>query len=136
MMKNNIDIGLLLLRLTFGGLMLINHGWGKMLTLFGDNPIQFADPIGIGATPSLALAVFAEVLCALLIVLGLFTRLAVIPLIVTMLVAVFVVHISDPFKKMEMAILYLIPFVVLLLNGGGRYALDAVFFNKNKRRIR
>lgn len=135
-MKNNIDIGLLLLRLTFGGLMLINHGWSKMMTLFGDDPIQFADPIGIGATPSLALAVFAEVLCAFLVVIGLFTRLAVIPLIVTMLVAVFVVHISDPFKKMEMAILYLIPFIVLLLNGGGRYALDAVFFNRNKRRIR
>jgi putative oxidoreductase len=129
-MKNNIDISLLLLRLTFGGLMLINHGWGKMLKLFGDDPIQFADPIGIGATPSLALAVFAEVLCAALLIIGLFTRLSVIPLIITMFVAAFVVHISDPFPKMESALLYLIPYIVLLLLGAGRFSLDALIRNK------
>ena len=106
--------------------MLINHGWGKMLKLFGDDPIKFADPIGIGEVPSLGLAVFAEVFCAALIMIGLFTRLSVIPLIVTMLVAVFVVHISDPFPKMESGLLYLIPYIVLLLSGPGRFSLDAL----------
>ena len=125
-MKNQLDIGLLLLRLTFGGLMLINHGWGKMMNLFGDDPIQFADPIGIGETASLALAVFAEVVCAALVAIGFLTRWAIIPLIITMLVAIFIVHISDPFKKMEMAILYLIPYVVLWMNGAGKYSVDAL----------
>ena len=120
------DLSLLLLRLAFGGLMIINHGWGKFQKLIGDEPIKFADPIGIGMEASLGLTVFAEVLCALMIVVGLFTRLAVIPLIITMLVAIFVIHISDPFKKMEMAILYLIPYLVLLWNGAGRYSLDAM----------
>jgi len=120
------DLSLLLLRLTFGGLMLINHGWSKFQKLIGDEPIKFADPIGIGMEASLGLTVFAEVLCALMVVLGLFTRLAVIPLIITMLVAVFVIHISDPFKKMEMAILYLIPYLVLLWNGSGRFSVDAL----------
>jgi len=127
--KNNgrmSDLSLLLLRITFGGLMLINHGWSKFQKLIGDDPIKFADPIGIGMEASLGLTVFAEVLCALMVVLGLFTRLAVIPLIITMLVAVFVIHISDPFKKMEMAILYLIPYLVLLWNGAGRFSVDAL----------
>jgi len=125
-MKNQLDISLLLLRVTFGGLMLINHGWGKMMKFFGDDPIKFADPIGVGETASLALAVFAEVICAVLIVMGFLTRWAVIPLIITMLVAVFIVHISDPFKKMEMGILYLIPYVVIWMNGAGKYSIDSL----------
>ena len=120
------DLSLLFLRLAFGGLMLVNHGWSKFMKLIGDEPIKFADPIGIGMEASLGLTVFAEVLCALMIVLGLFTRLAVIPLIITMLVAIFIIHIGDPLKKMEMAILYLIPYLVLLWNGAGRYSLDAL----------
>ncbi|MEL6720192.1 MAG: DoxX family protein, partial [Bacteroidota bacterium] len=99
-MKNQLDIGLLLLRLTFGGLMIINHGWGKMMKFFDDAPIKFADPFGIGETPSLALTVFAEVACAVLIIIGFLTRWATIPLIITMLVAAFIIHINDPFKKM------------------------------------
>ena len=43
-----------------------------------------------------------------------------------MLVAIFIIHIGDPLKKMEMAILYLIPYLVLLWNGAGRYSLDAL----------
>ena len=120
------DIALLLMRITFGGLMCINHGWGKMMKFFADAPIKFADPIGIGMTASLGLTVFAEVVCGLLIVIGLFTRWATIPLIITMLVAIFVIHISDPFKKMEMAILYLIPYVMIYLMGPGKFSVDSM----------
>ena len=123
--SKNTDIALLLLRLTFGGLMLINHGWGKMLKLFTGDPTKFADPFGIGAPASLGLTVFAEVLCAALIVLGLFTRWALIPLIVTMLVAIFIIHIDDPFKKMEMAVIYLTAYTAIGLTGPGWYSLDA-----------
>lgn len=124
------DIVSLLLRLVFGGLMLINHGWGKMMKLFTGDPTEFADPFGMGAPVSLGLAVFAEVLCAALLVLGLFTRWAVVPLIVTMLVAIFVIHIEDPFKKMEMAIIYLTAYAAIGLNGPGSYSLDALFRKK------
>ena len=98
--------------------------------LFNGDPTKFADPFGIGTPASLGLTVFAEVLCAVLIVVGLFTRWAVIPLIVTMLVAIFVIHIDDPFKKMEMAILYLIPYVALYLMGPGKYSVDGMVRNK------
>lgn len=118
------DVILLLMRLVFGGLMLLNHGWKKMGKLFGDEAIKFADPFGIGMEATLSLTVFSEVLCAGLLVLGLFTRWAALPLVITMLVAIFIIHGADPLAKKEMAILYLIPYITLLWKGGGRYSLD------------
>ena len=106
--------------------MLFNHGWGKMLKLFGDGPIKFADPFGLGPSITLGLTVFAEVLCAALIIIGLRTRLATTPLIITMLVAIFVIHINDPFKKMESAIIYLVAYMVISMLGSGKYSVDGL----------
>ena len=92
--KTYENLGTLLLRLSFGGVMLLAHGLGKASSY--PNP-NFPDPIGLGADISLILAIFSEVICSFLLVLGLWTRLAAIPLIVTMLTAVFVVHSGDPF---------------------------------------
>lgn len=122
--SRSTDLALLLLRLVFGFSMIYGHGWGKLLRLFSGEPINFADPFGLGPTASLALVVVAEVGCAALILLGLFTRWATIPLIVTMLVAIFYRHLDDPFGQIEKALLYLTVFVGLLLAGPGWYALD------------
>ena len=116
-------IALLILRIVFGGLMLYGHGWGK-LTGFAEKAPVFRDPIGIGSTPSMILAMWAEVFCALLLVVGLATRLAAIPLMITMLVAAFLVHLHDPFPKFELPLLYLAGYAALLLMGPGRYSLD------------
>ncbi len=129
----NIDVALLLLRTTLGLGMLIGHGIGKWQKLFGEAEIQFIDPFGIGAVPSLALAVFAEFICAALLTLGLLTRWSLIPLIITMIVAVFVVHISDDFGGMEKAILYGVGFITLFITGPGKYSLDAIFKSRNKK---
>ncbi len=125
---NGSDISLLLLRITFGGLMLMNHGISKKEKLFADGEIKFGDPIGIGVEASLTLAVFAELVCATLLILGLFTRLVTIPLIITMLVAVFIIHIGDGLEGMESALLYLIPYIIIFINGGGKYSLDNLIF--------
>ena len=128
--RNGKDWALLLIRVVLGFTMIYGHGWRKMIKLFTERPIEFGNPIGLGPELSLGLAVFAEVLCSVLLILGLFTRSAVIPLIITMAVAAFVVHIDDGFGRMEKAILYLVPYIALLLMGAGEYSLDAKVRNK------
>lgn len=116
------DIGLLFLRISIGGLMFFNHGWGKLIS-YSEKSALFSDPLGIGAPMSMAAAIFAEVACASLVILGIGTRLAVIPLVITMLVAALMVHAEDPFAKKEFALLYAIPFITLFFTGGGRFSL-------------
>ena len=123
----NSDLGLLLLRIAFGFFMIFGHGWGKMIKLFTERPIKFGDPWGMGPELSLVLAVLAEVLCALLVMVGLYTRWALIPLIITMLTAFFIVHFDDPFNRQEKALLYLFAYLGLFFAGPGKYSLDAIW---------
>ncbi|RZN78351.1 MAG: DoxX family protein [Winogradskyella sp.] len=123
MLKTNYnDLGLLILRLGFGGLMLINHGIPKLDKLNG--PIEFADPIGVGATASLILCLIGEVLAPVLIIFGIKTKFAAVPAAITMGVAAFIVHGSDPLARKEMALLYFIAFVVIFLAGPGKFSID------------
>jgi putative oxidoreductase len=119
------SLGLLVLRVWVGFFMAFAHGWGK-LTGFADRAGQFPDPMGVSSQVSLSLVVFAEFFCSLALVLGLFTRIAAIPLIITMLVAAFVIHGLDPWAKKEFALLYASTFVTLLIAGPGKYSLDAL----------
>jgi putative oxidoreductase len=81
------NTAMLLLRLVVGFLM-INHGYDKLVH-FGDYQTKFMNFLGMGQTVSLALVVFAEFFCSIFLILGLFTRLSAIPLIVVMCVALF-----------------------------------------------
>jgi putative oxidoreductase len=120
------DVSLLLLRLGAGGLM-IPHGWGKFNRLMEGlqaGEVQFYDWMGIGTEASLALAVMGELVAPAFVVLGLFTRWMSIPAAITMAVAAFGAHAGDPISDKEHALLFLVPFVVLALMGGGRYAAD------------
>ncbi len=121
-----IDISSLLIRLTFGFTMLYNHGWGKFMRFFEDGPVKFGDPIGLGPTVSLGLASFAELFCAGALMIGLFTRLSTIPLIITMGVAIFVVHINDPLGKWELPMMYIVAYLAILIIGPGKYSLDSL----------
>lgn len=119
------SLGLLTIRVVFGVFMLAGHGWGKLVG-FGDLADGFPDPIGIGSSAGLVVAVFAEVFCALAIVLGLGTRVVGLPLVAVMMVAAFGVHAQDPWATKEKAILYAASFGALMLAGAGRYSLDAI----------
>lgn len=118
-----LSLGLLVLRLGAGGLLLYGHGWGK-ITKFAERAPKFADPIGLGSETSFALVVFAEVFCAAAVMLGLGTRLAAVPIVIFTVVAAFVQHGADPFGDKELAFVYGVPMLTLILTGGGRYSID------------
>ncbi len=126
----SVNLSLLIMRIGIA-LLMLTHGIPKIAKL-SEDPVQFMDLLGLGATFSLCLAIFGEVVCSLLVMLGLGTRLAVIPSMITMLVAVFHVHIADPFVKQEMGLHYLLTYTVLFIMGSGRYSLDHYLFSKNR----
>ena len=119
-----VDLGLLVLRLGGGALMVVGHGWGKLMRLLEGN-FAFADPLGLGSTPTFFFAVFAEFFCAVAVAVGFKARWASIPLVVTMLTAALLVHAGDPWGKKEFPLLYAVVFLTVALAGAGRYALDA-----------
>ena len=130
-----LNFALLVLRVAFSAFMMV-HGYGKLQSLTAGGEIQFGDPIGIGAPASLALAVFAEFFCSILLILGLATRLAVIPLIITMLVAVFIAHGGDDFGKKELGLHYLVVYLFIFIAGPGKYSIDHLIGGSSGRRRR
>lgn len=143
------SIGLLILRLGMAG-YLLTHGWGKVDMVVKGQAAMFGDPIGIGPALSLYLVTFAEFVCSILVIVGLFTRLAAIPPIIAMAVAAFVAHGADPWTMQaaamafysgaskswaskQPALMFLIPFLALVFTGAGAYSLDALI---SKRRAR
>jgi putative oxidoreductase len=115
---------MLILRLGVGILMMM-HGYDKLVH-FGDLQQKFMNFMGIGSSWSLALVVFAEFFCSLFLILGLFTRLAAIPLIIATCVMVFKAHKGDVFGDGETAALYLTTYLVLLFVGPGRVSVDTM----------
>ncbi len=118
----SISLALLILRLSAGGLM-IPHGYKKLVN-FAANSRGFTDPFHIGGPASLSLTIFAEFFCATFIVLGLMTRLATVPLIIAMVVALIISHKGEIFGDGEHAALFLAGFMALLLAGPGKISMD------------
>lgn len=118
------NTAMLLLRIVAAGLML-KHGYDKMVH-FEDTASHMMNFMGIGSKASTALVIFAEFFCSLLVIIGLFTRLACIPLIITMTVALVKAHNSDFLGDGQMAALFLLCFVVLLFTGPGKVSVDSM----------
>lgn len=121
--RNDLGFGMLIIRLGLAYTMIFGHGYPKLLR-FESLLENFADPIGLGVAASVVLVVFAEFFCSILIGLGLFTRLAAIPLIVTMWVATFVVNFTKGFGVFENGLIYLIVYVGILFIGPGKFSFD------------
>ncbi len=127
----HVDIGLLIFRIGISALML-THGTPKLIRAFSGEEITFADPLGLGEVVTFTFAIFAEFICSILIIIGLGTRLAAIPLIITMAVAALIVHFSDGFGRQELPLLFLTGFILLFFTGGGKYSLDWYFLSRKK----
>ncbi len=126
--NNKVSIGLLFLRI-FISVLMLTHGYAKLIN-FTNLSTQFPDILGIGSEWNLILVIMAEFGCAILIILGLFTRLSTIPIIFSMIIAAFVAHANDPFSLKEMAVLYLGIFIFILYMGAGKYSIDYLIKKK------
>ena len=127
-----ISLLLLALRLLFGGLLL-SHGIQKW-TNFESMSAAFPAPLGVGHSVSLGLAIFGELFCSIGFILGALYRLAMIPMIFTMIVAFFVVHANDVFAVKELAFIYLVVFILMYIAGPGKFSIDHIIGNELSRR--
>jgi len=109
---------------------MISHGYPKLMMLIANDKIEFMNFLGLGSAITLVLVVFAELVCSVFIILGFLTRLATIPLMITMLVAFFVVHGADSYSDKELSLLYFFFYLSILVLGSGKYALDNLFAKK------
>ncbi len=123
-MKNSLqyNIGLAFLRIGASALIL-THGIPKFQKLLSGN-FEFGDPLGLGSSPSLFLAIIGEFICPILVIIGFKTRWAAVPTAITMAVAAFIAHASDPFNVKEKALLFLTLFVTIILLGPGKFSVD------------
>lgn len=126
--KLSVNLTALWLRIGFGILMIPTYGYGKLIN-FSERHESFYDFLGIGSAFSMGLAIFAELFCSILLILGLLTRLATIPLIITMLVVIYI-HDWQLFAKQELSPAFLTAYIGILLLGPGKYSLDHFLFRK------
>jgi putative oxidoreductase len=113
---------LLIVRIVFG-VLLMSHGIQKWSN-FSEMSAVFPDPLGVGGSISLSLAIFGELFCSMAFIVGFLYRLAMIPMAFTMLVAFFVIHANDPFSVKELAFVYLVVFVLMYIAGPGKFSID------------
>lgn len=125
------DIILLAVRV-FIGFAMLSHGFPKLQMLLEGGDIKFFDFLGMGPAVSLTLTVFAEFVCSILLILGLFTRVALGFLLFTMIIAAFFIHGADPFEKREMSLIYLSVYLLLMAFGAGKISVDYLI-EKRKR---
>jgi len=125
-------LALLVLRLSTSAMMM-THGWAK-IAHFSEYLTKFPDPLGVGSAVSLQLTIFAEFFCALLLALGFMSRVVLIPMMITMIVAAFIIHGGDALADRELSLLYLASFLALFFTGPGSISMDAQILRKNRYR--
>ena len=122
-----VSFVVLFVRLFFGALFLM-HGLDKMMN-FSQLSETFPSVFGLGSYTTLMLSIFSEFACSIFLIVGMLTRIVLIPMIVSMAVAFFDIH--DGFMpEGELALIYLIVFFVLFLTGPGRYSVDYLIDRK------
>jgi putative oxidoreductase len=120
------NVASLLVRLVFGIILLVHHGIPKLMA-FGNLQYKFPDPFHIGSRWSLCMAIFAEVFCSVLVILGFLTRIALVPLVILLGVALVMIHhLHAPLADTELAWVYFAAFFALLLVGPGRISVDGM----------
>ncbi|KTC13978.1 DoxX family protein [Pseudomonas viridiflava] len=110
--------GLLFMRVSVSLLLLQVHGLPKLMH-WSVEVQRIEDPFGLGGTLTLGLAVFAEVICPVLLILGVWARLACLPILAVLAVAVLFVHPEWSLEQGQFAWLLMILFAGLAITGPG-----------------
>lgn len=118
---------ILCLRIFFGVLFFM-HGLDKMMN-FNVLSETFPSVLGFGSYMTLMVSIFCEFCCSLFLMTGLLIRITVLPMIVAMAVAFFDVH-DAMMPEGELALVYLVVFIVLYITGPGRYSADYLIDRK------
>lgn len=118
---------ILCLRIFFGVLFFM-HGLDKMMN-FSVLSETFPSVLGFGSYMTLMVSIFCEFCCSLFLMAGLLIRITVLPMIVAMAVAFFDVH-DAMMPEGELALVYLVVFIVLYITGPGRYSADYLIDRK------
>lgn len=130
--EKSFSVSLLVLRVGVTFSMIYLHGYPRLIN-FGEVSTEFADPLGVGSATSLSLVIFAEFFCSLFLIFGLYTRWSCIPLIITMIVATWVINGGKGFIFQEKSFVYLITYTCLLISGGGYFSLDYLLSVRKKK---
>lgn len=127
------SVGLLWLRV-LAGAGIASHGWQKIIggrmELFTAGVAQMGFPLPEVFAWAAALS---ELAGGGLLILGVGTRFAALAIVLTMSVAAFIRHASDPFKVKELALCYWTMAGALTLMGGGRLSGDAWLLRRRTR---
>lgn len=118
---------LLASRLVFG-LTFASHGLEK-LQHFTETAAHFPAPFGLSGDVAVGLSIFGELVCGLAFVFGFLTRLTLLPMIFTMIVAFATVH-GGSVSAGELAFLYLVIFILSWFAGAGKYSIDGFIARK------
>ena len=121
---------LLASRLVFG-LTFASHGLDK-LQHFTETAAHFPAPFGMSGEVAVSLSIFRELICGLAFTFGFLTRLALLPMIFTMIVAFTTVH-GGSVSGGELAFLYLVIFVLSWFAGAGKFSVDGFISSKLNR---
>jgi putative oxidoreductase len=123
---NSTDIGLLFLRVCASVLVLIVHGLPKV-EHFRRETALIEDPFHFGKKLTIAFAIVAEVICPVLMIAGVATRLCALPIMVVSAIALLRVHPEWTIDQAQFAWMLLILFGTIAIAGPGRYVLGALF---------
>lgn len=127
---NKSYLGVLFIRLAFG-FHLLYYSWSDVVNLSAGENAEWLDSLGIPFPIVMSwLYILTQFLGGLLLIIGFKTRLIAIPLILTFLVAFFLVHATDPYKDSFQAIQMLAVSFFFLFNGSGKLSLDDYLKNK------
>ncbi len=131
MCKNGVlsHFGLLFFRVAIALELLIAHGLKKIgigVTMAEIVP----NPLGLPDFFNQAFAIVANVIMPLFIAVGLFTKVATLPILAITLSGYFMVHFNDPIAVKDVPFIYSICFLFITIVGPGKYSLDYYFLNK------